>query len=242
MNKNFVAGFKLTNFILFLLILNSACNEGQQEVAQYSSSSQIGSIPLFSETDTIITGNESILFTCTTDLKAKVKKWSSLMSMDTAAHKDDSGYLFTLQNGGTLRLANSYAQNEHGEATAYQVYSEYWNLEPLNHWLFEVTHYEYSSFELIDKADGEILEISNYPIVSPKNNKMIVAPQNDEMGDEFNGIELLRIHDGVIERAWTRELNDISLSSPRWIDNDTVVFNRLNLKTHKKDFVKACIK
>ena len=237
---------KITFFntlILIMFIQVFSCNEsGTPIVTQYNARAIPGSVPLFSESDTLIAGNDTINFICTLDLQTKSRKWNNAFRDDSITHKDDSGYLFKLGNGEELRLRNNYERSEGLASTDYRVYSDFWNMEVLNHWLFEVAYYDVNTFEIIDKTNGEIIEMADFPIVSPNNDKIIVAHQDNDNGVEYNGIEFLRIKNNRIEKMWMRDLTTIGLSNPRWLDKDTVLFSRQNIQTRKKDFVKACFK
>lgn len=115
-------------------------------------------------------------------------------------------------------------------------------MKTIDHWLLYVTGYEWRSCELISKSDGRIQETIDYPVLSPKKDKIIVAKTDLDAQLEFNGIQLLKVDHGRIREKWIRELKDIGLRDPHWITNDTVVFTRENARTHQMDYVKACFK
>lgn len=229
---------KLTLLMLPILLVQTACNPVEQNTNATQTGTAVGLLPLFSELDTLIIEQDTILFTPTEPVKIKEYLWSTVFNEDSITHRDDSGYVFNLQNGQQLFLNNV----DEGDADEYKQYDEYSDMKKINHWLLHVSHYEWSTYELVNKHDGNVTEIIDYPVVSPNHDKIIITKQDLESGLEFNGIEFLRIRNKKVEQVWMRELVEIGLSEARWVDNNNVVFKRVNAKTHKTDYVKASFK
>lgn len=224
--------------VILLLVQHTACNTGNPLLTDDLATTSLHSVPLFSELDTFIIENDTITFTPALAVLGEQNPQHKIFREDSITHRDDSGYVFKLQNGEQIKLLNV----NDDDVESYKQYDEYTDMAKINQWLLHVSHYEWSTYELVDKSDGSITEIIDYPLVSPGHDKIIVIKEDLESGLEFNGIEYLKIKNKKIEPVWIRELTEISLSEARWVDNNTVVFKRVNVKTNKSDYVKVFFK
>jgi hypothetical protein len=153
------------------------------------------------------------------DDKENVKRTDSLLS-------------FTLTNGEKLKLRDVY-QPDYADVLIFSYVKSY---EDILYWLYNVTYYEGSGMFLLDKDNGEKINLWGMPVFSPDKSHFVTNSIDIVAGYQPNGMQLFEIQDGKVSLVWKFEISDEwGPEKVRWIDNETIAIQKSSMDYESQD-------
>ncbi len=99
-------------------------------------------------------------------------------------------------------------------------------IDALDHHLIEVIHFEGGGNVIVDANTGNVLELDGPPVVAPDRTRFITTSVDLVAGHNPNRIRIYRRSGSGWEVEWSLAPADWGASSPRWLDDRTIVFDR----------------
>jgi hypothetical protein len=151
---------------------------------------------------------------------------------DSSVHRLDKLNLrFKLKNGQEITLKSDTTDSN------YVTYRFVESLKNIDYWFIRVTYYEGGGFLLIDKQNGEKVEIYGKPYFSKNNNWFVTYSFDIEASYDSNGFQLFQIENGKVKLKWTKDINDWGPSIVKWLNDSSVLIeqSRINSNTNESE-------
>lgn len=146
--------------------------------------------------------------------------------------RTDSLLTFTLANGEKVELRDVY-QPFQADVLIFNYLKSY---DIISYWLYEVSYYEGAGMSLLNKDNGEKINVWGVPTFSPDKSHFVTYSMDVVAGYQPNGIQLFEVNDGKATLVWKFEVSEEwGPENVRWIDNETIAIQKSSVDCESED-------
>ncbi len=152
-------------------------------------------------------------------------------------YRKESSLFMVLKNGEYKELKDKNDPNKEVECEFYKLLHYY---ENINYYLIYVSCYEWSEIILVNGNNGKEYYLADIPVFSKNYNRFVCSTVSDERRAGNICLEIYSINANGIEllHKYLQTANDnmlFFLSNPKWINDNLVSFERVNIKNWEED-------
>lgn len=119
-----------------------------------------------------------------------------------------------------VRLLNIPVEDERNVAYEYLA-----SLPEIQQWLLSVHLYEGGYYMLVDQRTGHRTQLMAPPVIAPDGRHFVCGNSDVLARFEPSGLQLWSAEGSKLELLWERQ-TDWGCTSPRWLDNKTILFEQ----------------
>lgn len=144
----------------------------------------------------------------------------------------DSLLTFTLSNGEKVELRDVYQPFQ----ADVLIFNYLKSFEIISYWMYNVSYYEGAGMFLLDKDNGEKINVWGVPTFSPDKSHFVTYSMDVVAGYQPNGIQLFEVNDGKATLVWKFEVSEEwGPENVRWIDNETIAIQKSSVDYESED-------
>ncbi len=145
---------------------------------------------------------------------------------------EDSLLTFSLTNGEKVELKDVY-QPFQANVLIFHYLKSY---NVISYWLYEVFYYEGAGMFLLNKDNGEKINVWGVPTFSPDKSHFVTNSIDVVAGYQPNGIQLFEVNAGKATLVWKFEVSEEwGPENVRWIDNETIAIQKSSVDYESED-------